>query len=72
MTVSQQEAARPAEQPAGDYDIVREVMTQGNNAMTFWKVNMKPGRDVYYDDIAKIVPAGPAPARASAFKSLTR
>jgi molybdopterin molybdotransferase len=42
----------------GDYDIVREVMTEGNNAMEFWKVNMKPGRPLAFGTIGGIPAIG--------------
>jgi molybdopterin molybdotransferase len=42
----------------GDYDIVREVMTEGRNAMEFWKVNMKPGRPLAFGTIGGIPTIG--------------
>jgi molybdopterin molybdotransferase len=42
----------------GDYDIVREVMTEGSNAMEFWKVNMKPGRPLAFGTIGGIPAIG--------------
>ncbi len=35
----------------GDFDIVREVMTEGANSMAFWKVDIKPGRPLAFGEI---------------------
>lgn len=42
----------------GDYDIVREVMTEGTNSMTFWKVDIKPGRPLAFGEINRIPAIG--------------
>mgnify|MGYP001765464901 CR=1 FL=1 len=42
----------------GDYDIVREVMTEGGNVMEFWKVNIKPGRPLAFGTISGIPAIG--------------
>jgi molybdopterin molybdotransferase len=42
----------------GDYDVVREVMTEGGNAMDFWKVRMKPGRPLAFGSIGGIPAIG--------------
>lgn len=42
----------------GDYDVVREVMTEGGNAMEFWKVRMKPGRPLAFGSIGGIPAIG--------------
>ncbi len=42
----------------GDYDIVREVMTEGSNVMEFWKVNIKPGRPLAFGTISGIPAIG--------------
>ena len=42
----------------GDYDIVREVMTEGSNVMEFWKVNIKPGRPLAFGTIGGIPAIG--------------
>ncbi len=42
----------------GDYDIVREVMTEGPNDMTFWKVDIKPGRPLAFGEISGVPAIG--------------
>lgn len=42
----------------GDYDVVREVMNEGSNAMSFWKVDMKPGRPLAFGSIGGIPTIG--------------
>jgi molybdopterin molybdotransferase len=42
----------------GDYDIVREVMTQGKNSMDFWKVDIKPGKPLAFGRINGIPAIG--------------
>ncbi|HHO75364.1 MAG TPA: molybdopterin molybdenumtransferase MoeA [Deltaproteobacteria bacterium] len=42
----------------GDYDIVKEVMSQGGNAMDFWKVEMKPGKPLAFGKISDIPAIG--------------
>jgi len=42
----------------GDYDIVKEVMSQGENSMEFWKVEMKPGKPLAFGTICGIPAIG--------------
>ena len=42
----------------GDYDVVRDVMTEGGNSMEFWKVRMKPGRPLAFGVINNIPTIG--------------
>ncbi len=35
----------------GDYDVVKEVMSEEGNSMHFWKVEMKPGRPLAFGTI---------------------
>jgi molybdopterin molybdotransferase len=48
----------------GDYDLVKDVLTSGNNVMEFWKVAMKPGKPLAFGTIAGIpaigLPGNPA------------
>lgn len=42
----------------GDYDVVRDVMTEGGNSMEFWKVRVKPGRPLAFGVINDIPAIG--------------
>ena len=42
----------------GDYDIVKEVMSQDDNAMEFWKVEIKPGRPLAFGTIGSVPTLG--------------
>ncbi len=42
----------------GDYDLVRAVMTSGDNHMAFWQVAMKPGRPLAFGEINGIPAIG--------------
>lgn len=42
----------------GDYDLVKEIMTQGSNSMEFWKVEMKPGKPLAFGMINHIPAIG--------------
>ncbi|MBN2298708.1 MAG: molybdopterin molybdotransferase MoeA [Deltaproteobacteria bacterium] len=42
----------------GDYDMVKDVMSQGGNSMEFWKVEMKPGRPLAFGTISNIPAIG--------------
>ena len=42
----------------GDYDMVKEVMSQDDNAMEFWKVEIKPGRPLAFGTIGSIPALG--------------
>ena len=42
----------------GDYDMVKEVMGLDENAMEFWKVEIKPGRPLAYGTIGSIPALG--------------
>jgi molybdopterin molybdotransferase len=36
----------------GDYDLIKDIMTSGDNSMEFWKVAMKPGKPLAFGKIA--------------------
>jgi len=36
----------------GDYDLVKEILQQGDSEMQFWKVRMKPGKPLAFGNIA--------------------
>lgn len=42
----------------GDYDVVRDVMTEGSNSMEFWKVRIKPGKPLAFGFINGIPAIG--------------
>lgn len=42
----------------GDYDVVRDVMTESGNSMEFWKVRVKPGRPLAFGVINNIPAIG--------------
>ncbi len=48
----------------GDYDMVKDVLTSGNNVMEFWKVAIKPGKPLAFGSISGIpaigLPGNPA------------
>jgi molybdopterin molybdotransferase len=48
----------------GDYDLVKDVLTSGDNVMEFWKVAMKPGKPLAFGTIEGIpaigLPGNPA------------
>jgi len=42
----------------GDYDLVRQIMTSGENRMEFWQVEMKPGKPLAFGNIHGIPAIG--------------
>ncbi|HOO44857.1 MAG TPA: molybdopterin molybdotransferase MoeA [Deltaproteobacteria bacterium] len=42
----------------GDYDVVKDVMSEGDNTMEFWKVEMKPGKPLAFGTISNIPAIG--------------
>ncbi len=56
----------------GDYDLVKEVMTSGQNTMAFWQVEMKPGKPLAFGSIGDIpiigLPGNPASAMISFYQ----
>jgi molybdopterin molybdotransferase len=56
----------------GDYDLIKDIMTSGNNSMEFWKVAMNPGRPLAFGAIegkpAIGLPGNPAAVFATFFQ----
>jgi molybdopterin molybdotransferase len=56
----------------GDYDLIKDIMTSGDNSMEFWKVAMKPGKPLAFGTIAGRpaigLPGNPAAVVASFYQ----
>jgi molybdopterin molybdotransferase len=56
----------------GDFDLIKDIMTSGNNSMNFWKVAMNPGKPLAFGTIegrpAIGLPGNPAAVFAAFFQ----